>query len=314
MNCLRSLLVAILMLSPALAHADYPGGTVTIVVPFTTGGSNDSIARYLAEGLKKVWNVPVVVMNRPGAGSAIGTASVATAKPDGHTLLIVTPSLTTKAVLDKTLSYDPVRDIAPIAMVAQGPFVLVAGSKTPAKTIKELQAEKGRMLYGAIGAGSSTHFASALMNSILGIKAEPVFYKGGTDATIDVMGGRIDVYLGTVSQLAGNINENQVKALAVTSPDRDPAIPNVPTLKEAGVDATLEQWWGLFTTGATPADTVAKINKDVNAVLSTPEARAFFGKLGTRPVMEPPGFMKAVVASDLEKWAGIAKEYNIKEE
>lgn len=298
------------MFAPVAAHAQYPGDQVTIVVPFTAGGATDSYARFIGEGLSEKWGVPVIVENKPGAGSTIGNAAVAHAQPDGRTLLFTTPAITTSAAINPNLPYDSFSDIQPVAMVSKGPFVLTLGPKNEVATVADLQAQEG-LFYGAVGAGSSTHFVSAMLISALGLSAEPVFYKGGSDAIVDLIGGRIDLYLGTVSQSAGNVQSGQIRGLAVTSPERSSALPDVPTLVELGVDLNIEQWWGLFTTGGTPPEIVAQINADVNSVLATDEAKIFFEKLGAQPVMESSDFFADAYAADIERWKQVAVDNNI---
>jgi tripartite-type tricarboxylate transporter receptor subunit TctC len=255
-----------LVLSGAASSQEFPTKRMTVVIPFTTGGSNDTIGRYVADGLSKLWNKPVVVENRPGAGSAIGSAHVAQSPKDGHTLLFVSSTFTTNAATQKNLPFDPVKDLQPVAMGALTQMVVVAGSRIPANSLREVidAAKTQKVFYGTTGVGSSTQFAAELLNDIAGVKTEPVHYKGGTDALVDMVGGRIDLYVGTATQVLSNVKNNQVKALAVMSAKRSDALPDVPTIAQAGFPgAEMDNWWGIFVAAGTPAPIVEKLNAGI---------------------------------------------------
>ena len=205
----------------AVSAQDYPEDTVTMVIPFTPGGSNDTVGRYLADGLGAKWGSPVVVENKPGAGSAIGSAFVARAEPDGHTLLFVSGTYTTNAATQTNLPFDPVNDLVPVGMGALGQFVVVVGDSVKATNLEEFieEAKSRKVFYGTTGVGSSTHFASALLSDVAGIEMEPVHYPGGTDALLDIAGGRLDMYLGSVPQVLSSVQSGTARPLVVTSAD-----------------------------------------------------------------------------------------------
>jgi tripartite-type tricarboxylate transporter receptor subunit TctC len=304
-------------LSGAVSAQEFPSKRMTVVIPFTTGGSNDTIGRYVADGLSKLWKQPVVVENRPGAGSAIGAAHVANSPKDGHTLLFVSSTFTTNAATQKNLPFDPVKDLQPVAMGALTQMLVVAGNRIPSKSLKELMeaAKTQKVFYGSTGVGSSTQFAAELLNDVAGVKTDPVHYKGGTDAIVDMVGGRIDLYVGTVTQVQSNVKNNQVKAFAVMSSKRSEALPDVPTIAEAGYPgAEMDNWWGIFVAAGTPAPIVEKLNAGIREVMSKPEAAEFLSKQGALPsLMTQPEF-EAHVKKELGKWKELATKHNIQPE
>lgn len=308
-------LAAVTALPVAVAAQDYPGtDPITVIIPFTPGGSNDTIGRYLADGLSKSLGVPVIVENMPGAGSAVGSARVAQSEPDGHTILFVSSTYTTNAATQPNLPFDPVKDLVPVGIGALGQMVIVTGDKLGATDLKGLvdAAKSGGVFYGTTGVGSSTHFAAALFSDVIGAEMEPVHYPGGTDALIDVAGGRLDVYFGTVAQALSSIEGGKVKGLAVTSVNRAGALPDVPTVSEAGFPGTeVENWWGVFAPAATPEPIVEKINATITEVMTSPEAEDFLTRQGALPAkMTVPEFQE-YVSSEIAKWRELATEHGI---
>ncbi|HET8722215.1 MAG TPA: tripartite tricarboxylate transporter substrate binding protein [Nitrospira sp.] len=299
------------------AAAEYPSQTVTIVVPFGPGGSNDTVGRYLADQLSELWGQPVVVENRPGAGAVIGANHVAKADPDGHTLLVSSVTFTTTPAVQQNLPYDPAEDLAPVAMLGKVPMVLGVGPSVEATTIEEfLEIARSRDLaYADVGPGSINQFAAELLNEAAGLELTPVHYSGGTEAMTDLIGGHVDLYFGTIVQLLPTIEGGQLSGLLVTSPDRSTSLPDVPTPVEAGLaEAQVEVWWGLFAPGGTPDDIINKVNADINSVLSTPEAKEFLAGYGARPASLSAEEFTAHVQDELQKWRRIAEEQEIKAE
>ena len=296
---------------------DFPSDTVTVVIPFTAGGSNDTVGRYLADGLAAHWDETVVVENKPGAGSAIGSAFVSRAKPDGHTLLFVSGTYTTNAATQTNLPFDPINDLLPVGMGALGQFVVVVGDRVKAKNLGEFieEAKSRQVFYGTTGVGSSTHFAAALLSDVAGIEMEPVHYPGGTDALLDIAGGRLDMYLGSVPQVLSSVESGTARPLVVTSETRAAALPGVPTVIEDGYpDAVMDIWWGVFTTAGTPPEVVEEINSAINAVMGTPEAAAFLEKQGAAARPMSVEEYTAFVHSEIEKWTALAQDHGIKSE
>jgi tripartite-type tricarboxylate transporter receptor subunit TctC len=309
--------VALAAIPSAAMAQKFPSKDVVVVVPFTPGGSNDTMGRLIADGLAKEWGSSVVVENKPGAGSAIGTAYVAQAKPDGHTLLVVSGTFTTNAAVQTNLPFDPIKDVKPVAMVAQGQMVVTVSPTTGIKTVKELiEAAKAKpMFYATTGVGSSTQFGAELFNDAAGIQMKPVHYKGGTDAIVDMIGGRVQMYVGTLTQVLPTVTGNQITAVAVTGRERAANLPDVPTVGEAGLKgAEVQNWWGVFTTGGTPDDVVAKINAAVNKVVQSPEATKFLAGQGAAASPMSPLEFAAHVNSELEKYKAVAQKSGIKAE
>ena len=292
----------------------FPDKPVTMVIPFSPGGSNDVIGRYLAAELAKHWKQPVIVENKPGAGAVIGTSQVARSKPDGLTLLFISASYTTNAASLKTLPYDPVKDLVPVGLGAVGQFIIVTGSRVQLPDLAEVakQAKAQTIFYGTAGLGNSGHFATELFAEVAGIKMEPVHYKGGTEAMTDLSGGRIDLYLGTVTQVLPSVQSKKATPIAVLSKERSAVYPDVPTVAQAGIPgAEVEFWWGVFAPSATPPEIVGKTNEDINAVMNTPDAAEFLAKQGASPKRMSPAEFSGLVTSEMAKWKSIAAKHNI---
>lgn len=322
MNYLRpGLVLAFTALATATgasgAAAQYPTEAVSIVVPYSPGGGNDTTARFLADQLGKVWDQPVVVENRPGAGTAIGTAHVAQAEPDGHTLLFVSVTYTTNAATMNNLPYDPATDLLPVAMVGKVPLGLASGPGTPVETVQELveAARADELTYSTSGLGTINQFAAELLNEVAGVRTTPVHYKGGSEAVTALMGGEVDLYFGSLLQLEPLVNAGQVTGLMVTGTERVPSVPDLPTPAEAGLaGAEVELWWGVFAPEGTPAETVAQINADINDVLALDETKDFLAQGGARPAPVTPEEFDAHVQAELKKWRDIAERNNISAE
>ncbi|MGV6874540.1 Bug family tripartite tricarboxylate transporter substrate binding protein [Pseudochelatococcus sp. B33] len=297
---------------PALA--EYPSKPVTMVVPFGPGGGNDMVARYLADHLAKLWGQTVVVENKPGAGTAIGTAYVANAAPDGQTLLFVSNTFTTTAAAQANLPYDAATDLVPVAMSGKVPMGLVTGPKTPAKTVAELieAARSKELLYATSGPGTINHFGAELFNDVAGINARPVHYKGGNEALTALMGGEIDMFFSSFLQLESFISAGQVNGLMVTGPERVRSSPDLPTPAEAGVGGSeVELWWGVFAPADTPPETVAMINDRVNEIMQSDETREFLAKNGATPTVMTADEFAAAVSDELTKWKEIASKADL---
>lgn len=304
-------LLAAVCAAPAQTFPDRP---LTMVIPFSPAGSNDVVGRYLAENLGKLWKQSVIVENKPGAGAVIGTNYVARAKPDGLTMLFVSATYTTNAVAMKELPFDPAKDLQPVGLGALGQFVMVAGTRVPLPNVGEViaQAKRQTLFYGTAGLGNSSHFATELFNDVVGIQMEPVHYKGGTEAMTDLSGGRIDIYLGTVTQVLPNVQAKTAFPVAVSSRTRSPAFPDVPTVRELGYpSAEIDFWWGVFVPAATPKPIVEEINRAINQVMNTPESTAFLAKHGAYPGRMSVAEFTKLVADETAKWKAIAAKHKI---
>jgi tripartite-type tricarboxylate transporter receptor subunit TctC len=301
----RLLTAAVACMAPVAASAtDYPNGQIVIVIPFTPGGSNDLAGRYLADGLSALWDVPVIVENRPGAGSAIGSAHVATSNPDGQKLLFVSGTYTTNAATQTDLPFDPVADLQPVAMAALGDRVVVTGSQFT--TLAELveAAKTQELFYGTTGVGSSTQFDTEFLCDVLGVSMKPVHYKGGADALIDLAGGRLDVYVGSVTQVMTMAETGDVNIVAVMSKERARSLPDVPTVAEAGYPgAETYIWWGVLAPSGTPSEVTEKINAGVQEVMASPDAAQFLEQNGfLAPEPMSVAEFTAHVHGELARW------------
>src|SRR5271165_4849111 len=269
------------MLPHDRAFAFYPERLIKIIVPFAPGGGTDVIARTLAQEMTKDLGQSVIIENKPGAGTIIGTQAVATADADGYTLLMGTFANAVNPSLHAKLSYDQHRDLAPVALVARSFNIVVVNPKSDIKSIADLiaaaKAEPDKLSYGTFGTGTSAHLAGELFKHMAKVSLTTVPYKGAAPAITDLIGGQIQVMFTTVASAASLIEAGQLRALAVTSAERSPAFPQLPTVAEAGVPGyAAESWYGLFAPAKTPADIVDRLNKSV-AVAVQSEA---FKKLG----------------------------------
>ena len=315
MKTLVKTLVLAASLIPVLSAAQaFPTRMVTIVVPFPAGGSNDTIARHLADNLGKLWKQTVIVENRPGGGSSVGSAYVAKSPPDGHRMVLVSASYTTNAATRTDQPFDPLKDLRPASIVARGHVAVVTGGRVPMATLADLARESKAqpIFYGTAGIGSAQHFNAELLNDAMGIQMQAVPYKGGQEALVDLAGGRIDVVVGTLGGLLPYIHNGKAKPIAVLSKGRSPSLPNVPTTVESGYPAAvIENYWAIFVPGATPDAVVSKINRDIRTVTNTPESREFLTKMDSEPTDLGPAEVAAHVRKEIDYWTRLARKLNI---
>ena len=300
----------------AEAQSYYPSRPVRIVVPSPPAGGTDIIARVLAQHFSTSLGQQFFVENRPGAGNMIGIESVARAAPDGYTLLFVPSTLALNSVMYKKVSYDPVRDFAPITLAAVAPNVLVVNPKVPAHTIAELIAlakqKPGQLTYGTPGIGTSPHMSMELFKSLAGIDLQHVPYRGTAPAMTDVISGQIAAMFSNALTAKPQIEAGAIRALGVSTRKRSEAMPNLPPIAEAGVpnyEAT--QWYGLVAPAGTPADIVARLNAEVTQALRTQDMQDKLAGDGAEPVGTTPAEFAAHIKSELEKWAGVARAAKI---
>ena len=316
---MNRLLLKILLLSAALipclgSAQEWPAKQITMVVPFPAGGSNDMVARFLAESLGKLWKQTIIVENRPGGGSSIGSAYVAKSPADGYRMVLVSASYTTNAATRSDLPFDPIKDLKPVSMVARGHNAIVTGTRVPMATLADLirETKSKPIYYGTAGIGSAQHFNAELLNDVLGIKMEAVPYKGGQEALLDLMGGRIDVVVGALGGQLAQINSGKAKGVAVLSRERSPAAPNIPTAVEQGYpNAVVENYWAVFVPNGTPAAVINKINQGIDAVTHTTEGRASLAKVDGEPTEMTPDQITAHVHKEIDYWTKLAKKLNI---
>ncbi len=298
------------------AHAqatNYPTKPVTIVVPFSPGGATDIMSRTLAERLKNRLGHPVIVENKPGAGTMIASEYVAKAAPDGHTVLLAASSLGIAPSLYAKVNYDPVKDFTPISLVASVVHVLSVHPSVPAKNVAELvtwvKANPTKANYGSVGAGTSTHLESELFNTMAGVKMEHVPYKGSAPALLDLVSGNINVMFDAYASSKPFINDNRIRLLAVTTAQRSKLLPNVPTVAESGLPGyEAMPWLGFVAPAGTPAPIVNKFHAELMEVLKEPAVQEKFQSLGLEIIGNNPAEFADFIKKDIVKWGKVVKD------
>ncbi|HKA43469.1 MAG TPA: tripartite tricarboxylate transporter substrate binding protein [Burkholderiales bacterium] len=300
--------------APDAMAQNYPTKPIRLIVPFPPGGGTDLMARVMAQKLTESLGVSVVVDNRGGAGGTIGAETGVRAAPDGYTMTVVSGSYATNAALYK-LPYDPVNDIAPIALLGESAFLLSLHPSLPIRNAKELmaydQASPGKLNYGSTGTGGITHLASELFNQMAGTRITHVPYKGTGPALNDLMGGQIQVMFGAMPAMAPQVKANRLRGIAVSTAKRNSAMPEVPTLGETvpGYEVTL--WYAAWGPKALPRDIVGRWNKEVDRILHSQEMRERMAGEGVEPVGGSPERFREVLGRDVPKWQRVVKNGKI---
>jgi tripartite-type tricarboxylate transporter receptor subunit TctC len=294
------------------AADDYPARPITLIVPYPAGGGNDVLARLVAAKMSATLGQPIVIENRGGAGSTIGTRDVARSTPDGYTLLIATSSLAINPQLYPDTAYDPVKDFAPIGLIAKSPNLVLATPSLPAQNIAELIAlakqEPGKLDFASTGIGTSTHLSAMLFAIMAGIKINPVPYKGVAPALTDLIGGQVPLMFCPITSAVGLVKAGSVRALAVTGSARSPSFPDLPTVAEAGLPGyAAELHYGLLAPGGTPAPIISKLNAALNAALAEDDIKSRLRVDGSEPLPSTPEAYAADIASEEAKYSEIVK-------
>ena len=298
-------LLCVAAIAPARA-ADYPTRPVKWVVPYPPAGTTDVLARIIAQWLTEKMGQSFVIENKPGAGNNLGTESVVKAPPDGYTMLLVNPANGINATLYKDLNFNVIRDIAPVAGIVRTPNVMEVTPSFPAKTVAEFiaycKANPGKINMASSGSGTSVHLSGELFKSMTGCQMLHVPYKGAGPALTDLMGGQVDVIFDNLPSSVGHIKSGKLRALAVTSAERDPSMPDLPTIAETvpGYEATA--WFGIGMPKGTPKDIIEKVNAEVNRALADPKMRARLAELGGKPIAGTPDDFGKVIAAETAKW------------
>ena len=299
------------------AHAQaFPVKPVRIMIGFSAGSSTDTVARVIAQKLAESWGQPVIIDNRAGAGGNIAADVVAKASPDGYTLLFANNGLAISATLYRKLPYDAARDLEPVTQVTAMPHVLVANQNLPANSIRDLialaKAKPGQLSFGSAGTGNSDHMAGELFKYLAGIDIAHVPYKGGPQALTDTVNGQVSMYFAGLPVAMPMVKAGRVKALGTSGIKRSAALPDVPTIAEAGVPGyEVSLWYGLLAPARTPPDILAKISADIARTLKLPEVQERFGTLGVETVGSTPAQFKAFVNSETGKWSKVVKATGI---
>lgn len=310
--------IGIVVASSAVHAQEYPSRTVRVVVPQPPGGGTDTIARLIADRLSKQLGQAFIVENRPGAGTLVGTEVVARAAPDGYTLLVgLNGNMAVNPSLYKNLSYDPIRDFTPVAMLANYPFLLVVNKDLPAKSVKDLiamaKAKPGTVNYASAGNGTGQHLAMELFKMLTGANFTHVPYRGAQAAYIDVFSGQVPIFFDNISTAAAQVKGGMVRALAITTKERSKKLPELPTIAESGIPTyEYHTWFGLWAPNKTPRPIIEKLNTEVRKALSDPDVikniSASSGEPATMPLADIEPFVKAEIA----KWAEVVKKAGIK--
>ncbi len=311
--------LAVLAPHPAAADA-YPAKPIRLVVAFPPGGGTDIIARSIAHKLAERFAQQVVVDNRPGAGGNIGTDIVAKSAPDGYTILMGSAGpLAINASLFAKMPFDPIKDLAPVTLAASTPNVLVVHPSLPARTVKELialaRAKPGEINFASSGHGTPAHLAGELFNSMAGVKLVHIPYKGAAPALADLLGGQVQIMFSTMPPALPHVKDGKLRALAVTSRKRSPATPELPTMDEAalpGFEAIT--WHGVVVPAGTPAAIIARLNREIVAILHLPEVVERLSGQGAEALGSTPEEFAAYIKSESAKWAKVVRESGAKAE
>jgi tripartite-type tricarboxylate transporter receptor subunit TctC len=308
------------LLSVAFAQDAYPTRTVRIIVPTAPGGGSDSGARLIAQELTKRWGRPIIVENRAGAGTIIGSELVARAPPDGYTLLSSPSTLATNPSSYKKMPYDALRDFAPITQTLYVPNLIVVHASLPAKSIKELiafaRARPGEILYASAGHGTNPHLTMELFASMAGIKLVHVPYKGSPQGIVDLVAGRVAmIATSSMTVVLPHVKAGRLRALAVTTATRLQTLPEIPTVAEAGVPGyEAVQWAGLVAPAGTPREIIDKLQREATSILRSPESRERLAADGFVVVASAPEEFGAFIRSETVKWNKVAKAAGIQPE
>ena len=304
---------------PITAQAAFPDRPIRIVVPFAPGGGTDIVTRKLGEPMASDLGQAVIIENKPGAGTIIGTNAVATSSPDGYALLMATFAHAVNPSLNAKLPYDTFRAFDPVALVARSFNIVVVNPKAPINSIRSLiddaKSNPGKINFGSYGIGTSAHLAGELFKSLASVDLTHVPYKGAAPAITDLLGGQIQVMFTTVASAAAYVQSGQLRALAVTSAARSAAFPDLPTVAESGVPGYVaESWYGLYAPAGTPTDVIERLNASVTRAVQTPAFRKLEEIEGLTLAVGPPADLNRYVRGEAARWQNLISSSNIKPE
>jgi len=305
-------ILALLFIPFAFAQDSYPSRPIKLIVPFPPGGATDIVGRLMAQKLQEALGQPVVVENKAGAGSNIGSEQVAKAAPDGYTLLLGTIANATNMSIYKNMPYDTLRDFAPVTQTMAAPSVLVVTNALPANNLKELitlaKVQPGKLSFASSGAGGSPHLAGELLKLRAGIDLIHVPYKGAAPALVDVVSGVVSMGFKTALSAIPHMQSGKLKPLAVAATRRLAQIPNVPTMAEAGLpDFEVSSWNGVLAPARTPPEVIARLNQELVRILATQDVKDRFAAQAAEPVGSTPEQFRAYIRSEIDKWAQVVR-------
>ena len=300
-----------------VAAQTWPSRTVRIISPFAPGGGNDTVARFLAQKFTEQIGGTYVVENRAGSGGLIGADLVAKSAPDGHTLLITSPEFSINPSMRSKMPYDTFKDFAYISQLASGQFMIACHPAVPVKSARELialaKARPGQLSYGTSGAGGINHLAGELLQSLSGIRWVHIPFKGAGPAMIAAMGGEVEFAIASTIGMVGPIKAGKLRGVAVTGTQRYAELPSVPTVAEAGVPGySVTGWYGFYAPANTPQDIVRRLYEESRRALHSPDIKDKLIKAGNEPVGTPPAEFLAFVRAEVEKWAKVVKQANLR--
>jgi tripartite-type tricarboxylate transporter receptor subunit TctC len=295
---------------------NYPSKPIRIVVPFTPGGSNDLVGRVLSQKFHEAWGQPVIIDNRPGAGSTIGIDLVVRAAPDGYTLLTTSGGIAINVSLYE-LPFNPVKDLAPVILLAQMPYLLAVHPSLPVKSARDLvnlaKAQPGKLTFSSSGAGTSAHLAMEMFRTMSKIDLLHVPYKGGNPAVTAVIGGEVQAVFNVITGTLSYARSGKLRALGVSSTKRVDVAPDIPTIAESGVPGfEAIAWYNVFAPARTPNAVIAKLNSEINRMLQTQDVRERFQSLGVAPLGGTPEALGKYLEFEVTRWAKLIKETGVK--
>jgi tripartite-type tricarboxylate transporter receptor subunit TctC len=315
--CLGAASAGIGLAGGALAQDTYPSKPVRFILPFPPGGGTDILGRIISERLAAQLGQPVVIENRGGAGGNVGAEVAAKSAPDGYTIVLVAPSLAISPSLYSKLGYDPVKDFAPVSLVATVPNVMITHPSVPANTLVEFialaQARPGAMNFGSGGSGTSNHLAGELFNNVAGVKLVHVPYKGVNLAMNDVLSGQVQLVVIGIPAAAPHIKAGKLRALAVIAPQRAAALPDVPTAAEAGLPKfEVTTWYGVLAPAGTPRPIIARLNSELAKIMHAPDLKERLATMATEPVTGTPEAFADLIRQEIAKWGKVVREAGLK--
>jgi tripartite-type tricarboxylate transporter receptor subunit TctC len=315
-GAIQALALAAAMASGTAMAQAWPGKPISLIVPFPAGGTTDVLARALAEKLTLSLGQTVIVESKPGAGATLGADYVAKSKPDGYTLLVGAVHHTIASSVYKKLPYDFQKDLAPITEIALVPNVLVINASNPAKTVAELvtqlKAKPGAYNYGSNGNGTAQHLIGTQFENLTGTDLVHIPYKGSGPLATDLLGGQVTMSFDTVTPVLQHIKAGKLRALAVTTAKRSSALPDVPTLEEAGLKGfNIGTWFGVLAPAATPKDILVRLNTEMVKVIQSPDFRKRMAEIGAEPIGNSADQMAAQIKSETEKFAKLVKDAKV---
>ncbi len=314
-------LVLALIALPALAQSDaaFPARPIRLVVPFAAGGGNDLLARVISQRLQTAWGQAVLVDNKPGAGGNIGADFVAKSAPDGHTLLLATNTLAINPAIFAKMPFDVRQDFAPVALAAATPFVLLVNNELPVKSVRELiahaRAKPGKLSYASVGIGTPHHLGMELFKSLTGTDIVHVPYKGSVTSLTDLSSGQVQVMLASINAAMPFMQGGKVRAIAIAEPRRIESARDLPTVIESGVPGyEITAWYAVLAPARTPPEIVRKLGDEIFKVMGESDTRERLRPAGFEIVRGNAAELRALISSDIDKWAGVVKSAGIKPE